>query len=84
MLSELSHESIIKIRHVSVNGEYRKFTGATSKVVYFVMNIADYGELYQFLEANRSWQEKHSRYFFRQLIEGKNIFIYMVYIYGLC
>jgi serine/threonine protein kinase len=82
MLSELSHESIIKIRHVSVNGEYRKFTGSSSKVVYFVMNIADYGELYQFLEANRSWQERHARYFFRQLIEGLTLYFYLnLFIY---
>ncbi len=72
MLSELRHSCIIKIRHVSVNGEYRKFTGAVSKVVYFVMNIADYGELYQFLEGNRRWQENYARYYFRQLIEGTN------------
>ena len=34
------------------------------------MKIADYGELYKFLEITRSFKEKYARFYFKQLLDG--------------
>ena len=53
-----------------MNGEYRKFNGEVKKVVYYTMKIADYGELYKFLELTRNFKEKYARFYFKQLLDG--------------
>ena len=56
---------MIKINFVNLNGEYRKYYGKVYKVVYYVMKIADYGELYKFLEITKSFKEKYARFYFK-------------------
>ena len=65
ILSEITHKSMIKINFVNLNGEYRKYYGKVYKVVYYVMKIADYGELYKFLEITKSFKEKYARFYFK-------------------
>lgn len=50
ILSEMNHESLIQITYASLNGEYKKYNGKISHAIYYVMKIADFGELYKFLE----------------------------------
>jgi len=61
----LNHESLIKILYANLNGEYKKFNGKVKKVVYYSMKIADYGELYKYLEMTRNFKEKYARFYFK-------------------
>ena len=72
-MSELSHSSLIQISHVNLNGEYKKHNGKVIKVIYYTMNIADFGELYKFLEHTPTFQENYARYYFKQLLDGSVI-----------
>jgi serine/threonine protein kinase len=65
ILSEMNHENIVNILYVNLNGEYRKCSGKSYKVMYYVMKIAEYGEFYKILEHTPKLPEKLARYFFR-------------------
>lgn len=57
---------IIKVEHncylkCSLAGKYRKFDGRIIKVSYFVMKLADYGELYEIIENPLIFTEKLAR-----------------------
>jgi len=42
----LSHKNIIRLKFVNLNGIYQKNNGEVSNLIYYVMQIALYGELY--------------------------------------
>jgi len=73
ILSELSHTQLIQITYVSLNGEYKKHNGKTQRVIYYVMKIADFGEIYKFLEHTPTFKEKYARFYFKQLLDGIEI-----------
>ncbi len=56
---------------MSLKGEYRKSDGSTRRVAYYVMKIADFGELYNIVEATPVFPENLARYYFKQLLSGK-------------
>lgn len=70
LLSEIKHENVIEVKSVNLNGKYCKFDGRSWKVVYYVMNFAEYGELYSFLQYTPNFNENLARYYFQQLIIG--------------
>lgn len=70
LLSEIKHDNVIEVKSVNLNGKYCKFDGRSWKVVYYVMNFAEHGELYSFLQYTSSFNENLARYYFQQLITG--------------
>ncbi|CAD8067901.1 unnamed protein product [Paramecium sonneborni] len=68
--AEFEHNNIIKIIQCSINGKYRKVDGRLCQVSYFVMELADQGELFELLEQTHQFSEKFSRGIFSQLIKG--------------
>jgi hypothetical protein len=42
-----------------------KNDGRVTKVIYYVMNLADYGELFNFLKFTPKFEEVLARYFFK-------------------
>ncbi|CAD8142469.1 unnamed protein product [Paramecium pentaurelia] len=68
--AEFEHNNIIKIVQCSINGMYRKVDGRLCQVSYFVMELADQGELFELLEQTHQFSEKFSRGIFSQLIKG--------------
>ena len=46
ILSQIHDKKVIKIKHASLNGEYKKLSGKIIKVAYYVMKFAESGELY--------------------------------------
>ena len=40
------------------------------KLCYYIMKLAEYGELYSFIEHSDRFDEQMTRYIFNQLIEG--------------
>jgi serine/threonine protein kinase len=69
-LSEMNHQSLIQVKYASLNGEYRKYNGKVNHVIYYTMKIANFGELYKFLEHTPNFEEKYARFYFRQLLDG--------------
>ena len=61
----MNHDFLIKIIHISLYGEYKKYNGKTQKVIYYAMKIANYGELYKFLEYTPSFKEKYARFYLK-------------------
>jgi len=43
-----------------------------TKVCYYVMKLAEYGELYRIIEINERFSEDLIRHLFTQLLEGLN------------
>ena len=70
ILSSLEHKNIIKLLKVNLTGQYRKADGRTKKVLYYIMKLAEFGELYDVIESTPKFPEKLARYFFKQLLEG--------------
>jgi hypothetical protein len=51
-------------------GTYRKFDGRVIQVSYFVMKLADYGEIYEIIERSPNFSEKLARNLYHQIIAG--------------
>ena len=76
VLSEINHKKVIKIVNVKVNGQYCK-SGKRFTVVYYIMKLAENGELLKFIEIGK-FSEDLARYYYLQLLNGKiSIIIYL-------
>ena len=65
ILSSIDQENIIPILSLSLNGIYKKKDGKIKKVIYYVMEIAEYGELYTIIDTTSNFPEEMARYFFK-------------------
>ena len=65
ILSSIDQENIIPIISLSLNGIYKKKDGKIKKVIYYVMEIAEYGELYSIIDTTLNFPEEMARYFFK-------------------
>ncbi len=70
ILSKLSHKNIIKIFEVQENADYIKRDGSVKKVTYMALELADGGELFDYVANTGVYSEPVARYYFRQLIEA--------------
>ncbi|CAD8193389.1 unnamed protein product [Paramecium pentaurelia] len=68
--AEFDHKHIIRIIYCRMNGNYKKIDGRIQQVSYFVMELANQGELFQLLEQTQQFSEKFARNIFLQLIKG--------------
>ena len=66
----MDSENIVSILDVNIFGQYRKSNGKCLSVAYYVMEIAENGELFQFLQETPKFDEKVSRFYFSQLLDG--------------
>ena len=69
ILTDVDHENVISIKYINMHGIYRKSTGQGFRVVYYVMELAEYGELFNLLQ-NCRLSEKLARFYFLELISG--------------
>jgi serine/threonine protein kinase len=53
-----------------VGGIYRTADGKVYRILYYVMKIAENGELFRLINQSEIFSERTSRYIFRQLIAG--------------
>ena len=58
---------------MNLKGEYKKFEGTCYSVAYYVMKIAENGELFQFLQDTPRFDERVARFYFNQLLEGSKL-----------
>ncbi|KRX00743.1 Protein kinase-like domain [Pseudocohnilembus persalinus] len=70
ILSKLYHKNIIQIKNVELKGQLKKPDGRVFEVMYYVMKLADMGELFQIIDVTSNFSEKTARYYFQQLISG--------------
>ena len=70
-LSDIDHDNIVEIEYINIDGVYKKRDGREIKVIYYIMKIAEYGELYNFLQFTPIFSEKLARFYFKQLINGE-------------
>ncbi|KAM3134272.1 hypothetical protein pb186bvf_013557 [Paramecium bursaria] len=68
--ADLEHKNIIKVIQCKIDGVYRKIDGRQNQVSYFVMELADQGDLYELIEQTPIFSEKFARNIFQQLIKG--------------
>jgi len=70
ILSSVYHKNIVKILEVNLLGEYKKPNGSITRVCYYVMKFAEFGELFEIMQQTENFSESLARYYFRQLIES--------------
>jgi len=73
VLVALDDESTVQIFDANLEGQYRKFDGTCHSVAYYVMELAEHGELFQFLHDSPKFDERMARYYFSQLLKGFNL-----------
>ena len=78
-LSDIDHENIVEIEYINIDGIYKKRDGRVIKVIYYIMKIAEYGELYNFLQFTPIFSEKLARFYFKQLINGRKKYLFLPY-----
>lgn len=63
-MSQINDPNIIKLIEFKANGTLQKKNGRQIKVQYYVMKLAHFGELFNFIEETEEFNEKMARYFF--------------------
>ena len=53
-----------------MGGIYRFADGKVQRILYYVMKIEEYGELYRLINQTEQFSERTSRYIFRQLVSA--------------
>ncbi|CAG9320131.1 unnamed protein product [Blepharisma stoltei] len=69
-LKRLNHPNIISIFNANENGVYTKKNGDTYKCMYMIMELCPNGELFDILFQSGRFDERTSRFYFHQLIDG--------------
>ena len=71
ILQQLDHRNIIKIIEYIEDCNYQKKNGKIIKAFIIVMELANKGEVYEYLNTPRTLSEEIVRILFHQLIEGQ-------------
>jgi len=69
-LSSLNHAYVLNVIETCKEGKLEKADGRVKDVLYVVLELAQGGELFDFLMETGKFGEKLARYYFRQMIEG--------------
>ena len=64
------YSNVVRIINCNLNGECKKVDSVITKVVYYVMKFAEYGELLKIIQNTPKFSEKVARYYFHQLIQS--------------
>ena len=70
ILSSIRYSNIVQIINCNLNGECKRTDGRITKVAYYVMKFAEYGELFKIIQNTPNFSEKCTRYYFHQLIKS--------------
>ena len=70
ILSSIRYFNIVQIINCNLNGECKRTDGRITKVAYYVMKFAEYGELFKIIQNTPNFSEKCTRYYFHQLIQS--------------
>ena len=69
-LSQIHHRHIVKVIDFKVSGVKVKSDGSMKTVLFYVMRLAENGEMFRLIHETDTFGEKLSRFYFRQLVQG--------------
>jgi serine/threonine protein kinase len=67
---KIQHRNVIRLKHVDWDAKYAKSNGQTLDVILVVLELANGGELFEFLAYTGSFEEAVARTYFHQLMDG--------------
>jgi serine/threonine protein kinase len=67
IMKALSHPNIINLLDFCDNAEYKKANGAKASVFYLALELANGGELFDFIAQTGKFTEEVARFYFHQL-----------------
>lgn len=70
VLKNLDHPNIIKLKEVKDDGEYVRPDGTSKSVMFAAIQLAENGEIFEYLANTGRFSEPVARYYFKQLIEA--------------
>ena len=70
MSHEARHKHIIEIVDFNVGGIYRTSDGKIQRILYYVMKIEEYGQLFRVISLTDQFNEKTARFVFTQLMSA--------------
>ena len=70
MMTLDNHQRIVKLKDFGDEDYVNERTGRTKKVFYIATELAQGGELFDFLSISGKFSEPIARYYFKQLLEG--------------
>ena len=68
-MSQFNHENVLRYIY-SGEGEYVKDNGKTKTVNFLVLEIAEGGEIFDFVATTGAFSEREARYYFKQILNG--------------
>jgi serine/threonine protein kinase len=69
-LATLSHLNVLNVIETCKEGKIEKEDGSLKDVLYVVLELAQGGELFDYVMETGKLQEAHARFYFRQMIDG--------------
>ncbi len=72
IMKTLDHKNIVRIFSAEVNGVLKKPNKTDKEVMYVVLELAENGELYDYVKDTSSFSEDEVRFYFTQLMEALN------------
>lgn len=70
MATEAKHPHVVEIIDFNVAGLYRGADGRVRRILYYVMRIQEYGELFRVISLTEQFSERTARVIFRQLVSA--------------
>lgn len=69
-MSHLSHPNILNMVEYSKQGVVKKSDGKSEEVIYIVLELAQGGELFDYVAQTGRYEENIARFYFNQMLEG--------------
>lgn len=70
MMKMLSHPNVIALKHVEMDMEWQRMDGSTKRVALMVLELADNGELFDYLMYSGHFSDEITRAYMRQLFSA--------------
>jgi serine/threonine protein kinase len=71
-MSQLSHPNIVNLIEYNKDGILERSNGDKKPVIYIALELAQGGELFDYVAITGRFDERVARFYFRQIIEGLN------------
>lgn len=69
-MAQLNHPNIVNLIEYNQDGILEKSNGTKQSVIYIVLELAQGGELFDYVATTGRFEERIARFYFRQIIEG--------------
>ena len=70
VMKQLNHKNIINLTDFSESAEFKKANGASSDVFYLALELANGGELFDFIAQTGKFSEETARFYFHQMCDS--------------